>query len=57
MELSFKQTLDKLVFLREILPNGLKILSFTSNESVIAVKSMVRMSELVINGYWYIIKQ
>lgn len=57
MELSFKQTLDKLVFLREILPNGLKILSFSSNESVIAVKTRVRMSELVINGYWYIIKQ
>ena len=57
MELSFKQTLDKLVFLREILPNELKILSFSSNESVIAVKTRVRMSELVINGYWYIMKQ
>lgn len=57
MELSFKQTLDKLVFLREILPNGLKILSFSINESVIAVKTRVRMSELVINGYWYIMKQ
>jgi hypothetical protein len=57
VELSFKQTLDKLVFLREILPNELKILSFSSNESVIAVKTRVRMSELVINGYWYIMKQ
>jgi len=57
VELSFKQTLDKLVFLREILPNGLKILSFSINESVIAVKTRVKMSELVINGYWYIMKQ
>jgi len=57
VELSFKQTLDKLVFLREILPNGLKILSFSINESVMAVKTRVRMSELVINGYWYIMKQ